>query len=86
MHNVWLTFGPEAMYWAPKFVRSLWGAKEIFITENGCTSDDALAADGIVYDTDRIMFLRHYLTHLRRLWGDCVAKVANRSLWNWNLK
>jgi beta-glucosidase len=25
---------PEAMYWAPRFVQSLWGAKEIFITEN----------------------------------------------------
>src|SRR5262249_40944303 len=38
MFNRWLTFGPEAMYWAPKFVQSLWGAKEIFITENGCAS------------------------------------------------
>ncbi|HOP97021.1 MAG TPA: family 1 glycosylhydrolase [Verrucomicrobiota bacterium] len=26
---------PECLYWAPKFVQSLWGAKEIYITENG---------------------------------------------------
>ena len=32
--------GPEALYWAPKFVQSLWGAKEIHITENGCTTED----------------------------------------------
>jgi beta-glucosidase len=72
MFNSWLTFGPEAMYWAPKFVQSLWGAKEIYITENGCASDDVLARDGNVYDTDRIMFLRHYLNQLQRAAADGV--------------
>jgi beta-glucosidase len=66
MFNSWLPLGPEAMYWAPKFVQSLWGAREIFITENGCASDDAVADDGKVYDTDRVMFLRAYLTQLQR--------------------
>ena len=72
MFNSWLTFGPEAMYWAPKFVQSLWKAKEIYITENGCASDDVLADDGKVYDTDRIMFLRSYLTQLQRATADGV--------------
>jgi beta-glucosidase len=36
MFNSWLTLGSEAVYWAPKFVQSLWKAKEIDITENGC--------------------------------------------------
>ena len=72
MFNQWLTFGPEAMYWAPKFVQSLWGAKEIFITENGCASDDVLADDGAVYDTDRVVFLRAYLTQLQRATADGV--------------
>ena len=40
--------------------------KDIYITENGCSATDVPAADGIVYDTDRIMFLRNYLTHLQR--------------------
>jgi beta-glucosidase len=61
MFNSWLLLGPEAIYWAPKFVQSLWGAKEIFITENGCASDDMLADDGNFYDTDRVMFLRAHL-------------------------
>jgi beta-glucosidase len=60
------------MYWAPKFVQSLWGAKEIFITENGCATDDVLADDGRVYDTDRIMFLRSYLTQLQSATADGV--------------
>ena len=71
MFNKWLAFGPEAMYWAPKFVQSLWNAKEIFITENGCASDDVFV-DGQIYDTDRIMYLRHYLTQLQRATADGV--------------
>jgi beta-glucosidase len=72
MFNSWLTVGPEAMYWAPKFVHKLWKAKEIFITENGCASDDVIAADGKIYDTDRIVFLRSYLTQLQRATADGV--------------
>lgn len=41
-------------------------AKEIFITDNGCASDDVIADDGKIYDTDRIMYLRNYLTQLQR--------------------
>src|SRR5262245_9854686 len=72
MFNRWLSLGPEAMYWAPKLVQSLWGAQEIFITENGCATDDVVADDGKVYDTDRVMFLRAYLTQLQRATADGV--------------
>ena len=68
----WHTFDPVALYWAPKLVHSLWGAKEIHITENGCATDDELTADGRVYDTDRIMFLRAYLTQLQRATAEGV--------------
>jgi beta-glucosidase len=66
------TIGPEAMYWAPKFVQSLWNADEIFITENGCCAADDRADDGNIYDTDRVMYLRAYLTHLQRATDDGV--------------
>jgi beta-glucosidase len=72
MVNRWLTVGPEAIYWAPRFVQSLWQAKEIFITENGCPSDDVIAEDGKIYDTDRVVFLRSYLTQLQRATADGV--------------
>jgi beta-glucosidase len=72
MFNRWLALEPEAIYWAPKFVQSLWGAKEIFITENGCASDDVVADDGKVYDTDRVMFVRSFLTQLQRATADGV--------------
>jgi beta-glucosidase len=79
MFNSWLTLGPEALYWAPKHVQSLWNAKEIFITENGCATDDVIADDGKVYDTDRIMFLRACLTELQRATADGVPVLGTSS-------
>jgi beta-glucosidase len=72
MFSSWHVLGPEALYWAPKFVQSLWKAKEIHITENGCAADDSLADDGNIYDTDRVMFLRNNLAQLQRATADGV--------------
>ncbi|QMV18366.1 beta-glucosidase [Granulicella sp. 5B5] len=66
MYSPWLTVGPEALYWGPKLSHELWGIKEIYITENGCSSADKIAEDGHIYDTDRVMYLRNYLTQLHR--------------------
>jgi beta-glucosidase len=82
MFSRWHTIGPEALYWAPKFVQSLWNAREIHITENGCAADDVLADDGQIYDTDRIMFLRNCLTQLQRATADGVPV---RGYFQWSL-
>jgi beta-glucosidase len=66
MASPWLTIGPEALYWTPKLAAEVFGIKEMYITENGCSSADVVAADGEVYDTDRVMFLDAYLTQLQR--------------------
>jgi beta-glucosidase len=66
MQSSWHIYDPEVMYWAPRFVHSLWGAKSIYITENGCAALDVVAADGKVYDSDRVMFLRGCLGALQR--------------------
>jgi beta-glucosidase len=68
----WHVMGPEALYWAPHHVAKLWNVKDIYITENGCGAADEPVADGVVYDTDRIMFLRNYLTQLQRATSDGV--------------
>ena len=52
------------------------------ITENGCASDDTVAADGIVYDTDRVMFLR---SHLRELHRATAEGVPVRGYFQWSL-
>jgi beta-glucosidase len=72
MQSVWHLFDPEVMYWAPRQVQSLWGARSIYITENGCAASDVIADDGQVYDSDRVMFLRACLTQLQRATADGV--------------
>jgi beta-glucosidase len=66
MASSWLYLGPEIAYWAPRHLSEIWKAKNVFITENGCSSDDQIAADGHIYDTDRIMYLRNHLVHAHR--------------------
>jgi len=81
MHSVWHILGPEALYWAPKLVHSLWNVNEIYITENGCATDDKVAANGHVYDADRVMFLRHNLAELQRATDEGVP-VLGYFLWS----
>ncbi len=73
--------GPEALYWAPRHVARLWKAKEIYITENGTASTDVLTPAGMVYDTDRIMYLRNYLANLHRAVAEGVP-VRGYFLWS----
>ena len=81
MISEWIKVGPEGLYWGPKHYADIWKIKEIYITENGCSSSDVPAADGICYDTDRVMFLRNYLTHLQRGISDGVP-VKGYFLWS----
>ena len=81
MFSPWLNIGPEALYWVPKLVSDIWKVKELYITENGCSSSDQIAADGHVYDTDRVMFLRGYLTQLQRSIADGTP-VKGYFLWS----
>ena len=81
MLSPWLNVGPEGLYWSPKLVADIWNVKEIYITENGASSADEIAPDGHIYDTDRTMFLRNYLTQLQRAIADGVP-VKGYFLWS----
>jgi beta-glucosidase len=72
MASAWHVVDPEVMYWAPRHMQSIWGARSIFITENGCAAADVVADDGRVYDSDRVMFLRACLTQLQRATAEGV--------------
>jgi beta-glucosidase len=82
MASPWHVIGPEALYWAPRHLVKLWGVRDIYITENGCGAADDPALDGAVYDTDRIMFLRSYLTQLHRATSEGVPV---RGYFHWSL-
>ena len=81
MLSPWLTIGPEALYWSPKLATKLWGLKEIYITENGASSADVLTPEGKVLDTDRVMYLRNYISQLQRAVADGVP-VKGYFLWS----
>jgi beta-glucosidase len=81
MMSPWLHVGPEALYWGPKLAAQVWKIKEIYITENGASSTDVLTPDGHVYDTDRVMYLRNYLTQLHRGVSEGVP-VRGYFLWS----
>lgn len=81
MISPWLNIGPEAIYWGPKLVGELWNVKEMYVIENGASSADRLTPDGAVYDTDRVMFLRNYLTQLQRAVAEGVP-VKGYFLWS----
>jgi len=66
MSSDWLYIGPQILYWGPRHLSEIWGVKDVFITENGCSAADPRSPDGAVYDTDRVMFLRNYLTQAQR--------------------
>jgi beta-glucosidase len=82
MNSSWLKIGPEALYWGPRNVAKVWNVSDIYITENGCSATDVPATDGPVYDTDRIMFLRSYLTQLQRATSEGVPV---RGYFHWSL-
>jgi beta-glucosidase len=81
MASAWLRVCPEGLYWTPKIVAELWKVKEMYITENGCSSDDVLNAEGKVLDSDRVMYLRNYLTQLQRGVAEGVP-VRGYFLWS----
>jgi beta-glucosidase len=66
MASPWIVLSPECTYWTVRNVSDLWKPKGIFITENGCSSDDVPTPAGRIDDVDRIMYLRNHITQLHR--------------------
>jgi beta-glucosidase len=81
MNSEWLRIGPETIYWVPRLAAKVWNIDTIYISENGTSAADEMTADGNVYDTDRIMYLRNYLTQLQRATSEGVP-VRGYFLWS----
>jgi beta-glucosidase len=81
MNVDWLRIGPEVIYWTPKIAAKIWNIDTIYISENGTSADDKVAADGNIYDLDRIMYLRNYLAQLQRAISE-GAPVRGYFLWS----
>ncbi|HUV70166.1 MAG TPA: GH1 family beta-glucosidase [Terracidiphilus sp.] len=66
MTSPWIEITPECTYWTIRNVTDLWHPPAIFITENGCSSDDVPNAAGHIEDTDRVMYLRNHIANVQR--------------------
>jgi beta-glucosidase len=92
MHMPWLQIVPEALYWGVRHLSETLGRSDlpIFITENGCAADDERTAQGEVIDSDRMFYLRHYLSAAHRairegylLKGYFVWSLMDNFEWSW---
>jgi beta-glucosidase len=81
MSSPWLYVGPEALYWAPKLASELWNIHELYISENGASSSDEIASDSHIYDSDRVMYLRSYLSQLHRAVDEGIP-IRGYFLWS----
>lgn len=81
MASDWIYVAPECTYWAVRNVYDLWHPQAIYITENGCSSDDVLTAEGRVEDVDRLMYLRNHLSQLHRAAAESYP-VKGYFLWS----
>lgn len=78
----WLLFGPQSCYWPFRFAHELWNVPELVVGECGAACDDVLEADGEVIDTDRVLFLRHYLEQALRAINEGIPITA---FFHWTL-
>ncbi len=62
----WINVSPQTLYHAVRDSTEQFGAKTIYITENGAAFDDEMNANGEVLDLDRREYVRNYLSTLHR--------------------
>jgi beta-glucosidase len=77
----WLFLMPQVIYWGLRFARDNYGAKAIYVTENGCGYDNEPVEKGEVCDLHRREFLRSYLRELHRAIQDGVP-VKGYFVWS----
>ena len=78
MNMPWLALIPESIYWGVRMVGEALGHPKlpIFISENGCADGNGPDAHGVVWDTDRVMYLRAYLRQVQRAIADGCPVVG----------
>jgi beta-glucosidase len=76
----WLRILPQAIYWGARLAHEVYGAKTIYITENGCGYNDEPVVNGEVNDIHRRDFVRSYLRETERAIADGVP-IRGYFLW-----
>ncbi len=77
----WLKFLPSSLYWGVKFCWKKYSPREIFLTENGYSTESFIGEEYSLQDLDRILYLRSYLLELLRIMEE-GAPVKGYFLWS----
>ena len=77
----WLNVTPQVAYWSVRHVSDVFGADDIYITENGVCYNDTPDKDGDFPDLGRREFMRNYLIQLHRAIADGY-KVRGYFAWS----
>ena len=78
----WHAILPQSLYWGPRLAAEVYGAENIYITENGAGYDvEPVDAHGEVLDLHRRDLVRNYLCELQRAVSDGVP-VRGYFLWS----
>jgi beta-glucosidase len=92
LHMPWLHITPESLYWGIRHISETLGRSDLpmFISENGCAAQDEVTDQGEVIDSDRILYLKHYLKAAHRaisegypLQGYFVWSLMDNFEWAW---
>lgn len=65
----WLKPMPQVIYWGCRMMREVYGARDLYVTENGCACvDERVEVDGEtrVMDSDRVQWLRDHFAAAKR--------------------
>jgi beta-glucosidase len=62
----WLNITPQAIYWAIRHAREVYGISTLYITENGAPYIDQVEPNGEIHDLGRREYLRNHLISLHR--------------------
>lgn len=77
----WLNIMPQSIYWGTRLAAEVYGAKAVYITENGCGYDVEPVVEGRIDDLHRRDYVRNYLRELHRAIADGVP-VKGYFLWS----
>ena len=77
----WLRLNARCMYWGPRQVASVFGVKDVVITENGAGYNDVPPVNGEVFDLHRLEYIRACLREMRRSMHD-GAPVSGYFAWS----
>jgi beta-glucosidase len=77
----WLHLAPQAIYWALRHMRDLYGPSALYITENGAGYEEAPDAAGRVLDLHRREYLRNYLIAVHRATAEKIP-VKGYFVWS----